>query len=87
MLQDVDYRCETDNGLKPSAIHERDNALASGVVLPKNVRLAVLVEVFVCARNSPSAVAADLQIVEHGLVIVGVDTTVCAGPGRPVYKT
>src|SRR5437773_2121624 len=67
------YRSQIDSGLKRGAIHERDKALASGVVLPKNVRLAVPVEVFVCARNSPSAVAADLQIVEHGLVIAGVD--------------
>ena len=47
------YRCETDKGLKRGAIHEPDYALASRVVLPKNVRLAVLVEVFVCARNKP----------------------------------
>src|SRR5947207_8584892 len=43
------YRSQTDNGLKRGAIHERDNAQASGVVLPKNVRLAVPVKV---ARTS-----------------------------------
>src|SRR5215475_1170510 len=43
------YRCETDKGLKGGAIHEPDYALASNGVLPKNVRLAVPVEV---ARTS-----------------------------------
>src|SRR5215475_13978844 len=43
------YRCETDKGLQRGAIHEPDHALASNGVLPKNVRLAVPVEV---ARTS-----------------------------------
>ena len=43
------YRCETDKGLQRGAIHEPDHALASRGVLPKNVRLAVPVEV---ARTS-----------------------------------
>ena len=43
------YRCETDKGLKRGAIHEPDYALAGNGVLPKNVRLAVPVEV---ARTS-----------------------------------
>src|SRR5437764_7931749 len=43
------YCSQTDSGLKRGAIHERDKALASGVVLPKNVRLAVPVKV---ARTS-----------------------------------
>ena len=73
MLHDVSTVAQTDKGLKRSAIHEPDYALASRVVLPKNVRLAIPVEVFVCARNNPSAVAAELQIVEHGLVIIRVN--------------
>ena len=49
MLQDVSYRSETDKGLKRGAIHEPDYALAGNGVLPKNVRLAIPVEV---ARTS-----------------------------------
>src|SRR4029077_19291422 len=40
---------QTDRGLMGGSIHEPDNALASGAVLPKNVRFAVPVEV---ARTS-----------------------------------
>ena len=43
------YLCENDKGLKRGAIHEPDSALAGNGVLPKNVRLAVPVEV---ARTS-----------------------------------
>src|SRR5947207_9777487 len=38
-------RSQTDNGLNGGAIHEPDNALAIGSVLPQNVRFAVPVEI------------------------------------------
>ena len=64
MLHDVVYRSQTDRGLKRGAIHEPDNALASGVVLPKNVRLAVPVKV---ARTSDAPRCRYRSQIDRGL--------------------
>jgi hypothetical protein len=72
------YRSQTDRGLKGGAIHEPDNALASRVVLPKDIRLAVPVEVFVCAGNSrcwywcrPAKLNLPMRVAHEALLVVG----------------
>ena len=46
------HRSQVDPGLIGGAIHEPDNALTSGVVLPKNVRFPVPVEICADRRSS-----------------------------------